>query len=99
MTISQMADEVIQSTHGSGHDNLRKSLCISQAEYDKVAAEVNRRASVKAKPSPKPKKFITEMAIEIEKGIHGQGHSNRRKSLGVDNATYDKVKKEVNKRV
>lgn len=42
-SISQMATEVIQGKHGNGHANRRKSLGISQAEYNKVRAEVNRR--------------------------------------------------------
>ncbi|MFC4387535.1 N-acetylmuramoyl-L-alanine amidase [Gracilibacillus marinus] len=42
-SISQMATEVIQGNHGNGHDNRRKSLGISQAEYNKVRAEVNKR--------------------------------------------------------
>ncbi|MDQ0208934.1 N-acetylmuramoyl-L-alanine amidase [Alkalicoccobacillus murimartini] len=99
-TISQMADQINVGQHGNGHDNRRKSLNISQAEYDKVAAEVNRRAGVKVapKPAPKPKKTITQMAIEIEKGVHGQGHPNRQKSLGINDAEYKKVRDEVNKR-
>lgn len=42
-SINQMATEVIQGKHGNGHANRRKSLGISQAEYNKVRAEVNRR--------------------------------------------------------
>src|SRR5699024_3347945 len=51
-SISKMADEVIAGKHGSGHANRRKSLGISQAEYDKVRAEVNRRAGVKTSNKP-----------------------------------------------
>src|SRR5690625_1535180 len=47
----------------------------------------------------KPKKTISQMATEVIKGKHGVGHSNRRKSLGVDNATYQKVRAEVNRRL
>src|SRR5690625_4389461 len=47
----------------------------------------------------KPKKTISQMATEVIKGKHGVGHSNRRKSLGVDNATYQKVRSEVNRRL
>ncbi|GAB2538802.1 hypothetical protein [Gracilibacillus alcaliphilus] len=38
-----MATEVIQGKHGSGHENRRKSLGISKAEYEKVRKEVNKR--------------------------------------------------------
>lgn len=53
-SIAQMADEVIANKHDNGHDNRRKSLGISAAEYEKVRAEVNRRAK-SPKPAPKPK--------------------------------------------
>lgn len=43
-TISQMATEVLQGRHGNGHETRRKSLGISQALYQQVRAEVNRRA-------------------------------------------------------
>uniref|UniRef100_UPI0013D6D77D N-acetylmuramoyl-L-alanine amidase n=1 Tax=Gracilibacillus saliphilus TaxID=543890 RepID=UPI0013D6D77D len=42
-SINQMATEVIQGKHGNGHANRRKSLGISQSEYEKVRSEVNRR--------------------------------------------------------
>lgn len=41
-------------------------------------------------------KTINQMANEVIKGLHGNGHENRRKSLGVDNATYQKVRNRVN---
>jgi|SRR5690625_4516118 len=47
----------------------------------------------------KPKKTISQMATEVIKGKHGVGHAQRRKSLGVDNATYQKVRSEVNRRL
>lgn len=43
-TIDQMAREVIAGKHGNGHDNRRRSLGISQAEYDKVRRRVNQLA-------------------------------------------------------
>src|SRR5699024_8481287 len=97
-TVAQMASEVIAGKHGSGHANRRKSLGISNAKYEKVRAEVNRRAGVKSKPK-KPSKSISTMASEVIDGKHGNGHSARRKSLGVDRATYSKVQAEVNKRI
>ena len=95
-TISQMADEVIAGEHGSGHDNRRKSLGISKSEYEKVRAEVNNRSGVQSKPK---EKSISQMATEVINGKHGSGHTNRRKSLGVSQSTYNKVRAEVNKRV
>lgn len=50
------------------------------------------------KTADKSKKSIKQMADEVVKGLHGNGHAQRQKSLGVDNATYAKVRKEVNKR-
>ena len=100
-SISQMADEVIAGKHGSGHANRRKSLGISASEYAKVRAEVNRRLTGKApkKTVKKTSKSISQMATEVIQGKHGRGHSNRRKSLGVDKATYEKVRREVNRRL
>ena len=94
-SITQMADEIDAGKHGNGHENRRKSLGISQAEYDKVRAEVNRRAGVAAKPA----QSVAQMATRIltEKGVPN-GHEARRKWLGVDNATYQKVRAEVNRR-
>jgi len=40
-TVDQMAREVIAGKHGTGHANRRKSLGISEAEYQKVRARVN----------------------------------------------------------
>lgn len=94
--ISQMADEVIQGKHGSGHENRRKSLGISQAEYEKVRAEVNRRAGASTQSKPTGKS-IAQMAKEVIGGKHGNGHEARRKSLEISQAEYDKVRAEVNR--
>lgn len=96
-TISQMAKEVIAGKHGSGHDNRRKSLGISKAEYEKVRAEVNKISS--GGTTTKPKKSISQMATEVIAGKHGSGHENRRKSLGISKAEYEKVRAEVNRRL
>jgi len=100
-TVKQMADEVIAGKHGSGHANRRKSLGISASEYAKVRAEVNRRLTGKApkKTVKKTSKSISQMATEVIRGDHGTGHAKRRKSLGVDKATYEKVRREVNRRL
>lgn len=111
-SISQMADEVIAGKHGNGHANRQKSLGISNEDYAKVKAEVNRKlkstskpkpATAKpapAKPKPTPKiKSISQMAQEVIDGKHGNGHANRQKSLGISNAQYAKVRAEVNRRL
>ncbi|TES48093.1 N-acetylmuramoyl-L-alanine amidase [Shouchella lehensis] len=99
-SIAQMADEVIAQKHGNGHDNRRKSLGISAVEYEKVRAEVNRKSGVgSSKPAPsKPKKSIAQMTTEVINNQHGNGHDNRRRSLGISAAEYDKVRAEVNRR-
>lgn len=93
---SQMASEVVAGKHGNGHSARRKSLGISQIEYNKVRAEVNKRASGGVSA---PGKSISQMATEVIKGNHGSGHANRRKSLGVSQSQYSKVRAEVNKRM
>ena len=47
-----MVAEVRAGKHGNGHENRRKSLGISKAEYEKVRAEVNRLEGVTTKPKP-----------------------------------------------
>src|SRR5699024_4025056 len=42
-----------------------------------------------------PGKSIDQMAREVIRGQHGKGHANRQKSLGVNNATYQKVRNRV----
>ncbi|AUJ27021.1 Bifunctional autolysin precursor [Virgibacillus dokdonensis] len=97
-SISAMANEVIAGKHGNGHDARRKSLGITQAEYDKVRKEVNRRSGIKTASKPKGK-TVAQMAQEVIDGKHGNGHANRRKSLGVSSSVYNKVKREVNRRL
>lgn len=68
-----------------------------------------RGVSTVTKPAPKTQvksqapatsktKSITQMADEVEAGIHGNGHENRRKSLGISSSEYAKVRAEVNRR-
>lgn len=90
-SIAQMAQEVIDKKHGNGHEDRRKSLGISQAEYEKVRAEVNRRQGVKITRS------IEDMAREVINNPKvPKGHSARQKYFGLDNATYQKVRARVN---
>lgn len=42
---------------------------------------------------------VSAMADEVIKGMHGNGHKTRQNSLGVDSATYKRVRAEVNKRL
>jgi len=95
-SIAQMATEVINGQHGTGHANRRRSLGVNQATYNKVRAEVNRRAG--GGSSAPRGKSISQMATEVLRGQHGNGHANRQRSLGVNNATYQKVRAEVNRR-
>jgi len=44
-------------------------------------------------------KSISTMANEVIQGKHGNGHKTRQNSLGVDSATYKRVRAEVNKRL
>lgn len=98
-TITQMADEVIAGKHGQGHSNRRNSLGISQVEYEKVRAEVNRRAGISSPTPSKPvKKSVSQMADEVIANKHGNGHENRRKSLGISASEYARVRAEVNRR-
>jgi len=98
-SIARMADEIIAGKHGSGHVNRRKSLGISNTEYEKVRAEVNRRLGSSPKQTSKPKKSISQMANEVIAGKHGNGHESRRKSLGISKTEYEKVRREVNRRL
>ena len=93
-SINQMAKEVIDGKHGTGHANRRKSLGISQSEYDKVRAEVNRLTGVK------PGLTVEQMANKIINDKNAPtGHEARRKWLGIDNATYQKVRARVNQKL
>ena len=47
----------------------------------------------------KTRKSISQMADEIIDGKHGNGHENRRKSLGISKSEYEKVRAEVNRRL
>ena len=96
-SIQQMASEVRAGKHGTGHDARRKSLGVSAGVYEQVRAEVNRRAGIKS-PSKPAGKSIAQMAAEVIAGKHGNGHANRQKSLGIDSATYAKVRAEVNRK-
>lgn len=98
-TVAQMAKEVIDGKHGTGNANRRKSLGISQSQYDKVRAEVNRLSGVKTSSSFN----ANSIAKQIKKGIDNKGrripngHENRRKHFGLTNSQYQQVRKIVNR--
>ena len=93
-SINQMAQEVIAGKHGAGHANRRNSLGLSQSEYNKVRAEVNRLAGVKTGLT------VEQMANKIINDKNAPtGHEARRKWLGIDNATYQKVRARVNQKL
>lgn len=51
------------------------------------------------KAPSKPKgKSISTLAKEVIDGVHGNGHANRRKSLGISKSEYGKVRNIVNNR-
>ena len=92
-SISTMAKEVIAGKHGNGHATRQRSLGVSNAVYEKVRAEVNRKSAGAGGKS------IATMASEVIAGKHGSGHAARQRSLGVSNNTYAKVRAEVNRRL
>lgn len=95
-TVAEMADEVIAGQHGNGHTARQHSLGITASKYKKVRAEVNKRSGVS---SPKASSSAIErMANEVLAGKHGNGHAQRRRSLGVSKADYQKVRDVVNGR-
>ena len=70
-----------------------------QELIDAVNALHAGKTPAKKKPTTSSSgKTITRMADEVIAGKHGNGHTNRQRSLGVNNATYAKVRAEVNKR-
>lgn len=44
-------------------------------------------------------KSVAQLATEAIQGLHGDGHANRRRSMGVSAAKYKQVSAEVNKRL
>lgn len=93
-TIDQMAQEVIAGKHGNGHTTRRKSLGISQAEYDKVSAKVNAYYGVKS-AAKHTLKSLNSIAQEVIDGKWGNG-SDREKRLNKAGYNADKVQVKVN---
>lgn len=100
-SVAQMASEVIAGKHGTGNANRARSLGLTTSQYEKVRAEVNRRAgggSPTPTKAPSTNKTISRMADEVIAGKHGKGHAARQRSLGVSQTTYARVRQEVNNR-
>ncbi|WP_218119760.1 hypothetical protein [Pelagirhabdus alkalitolerans] len=93
-SIDQLAQEVIDGKHGTG--DARRKLLGSQ--YNVVQARVNQILSGSTANASAPKKSISQMATEVLRGDHGDGHKNRRESLGISQSEYEKVRAEVNRR-
>ena len=74
-----------------------------QELIDAVNAMHKGKAPVSKQPATKPKtargKSVATMANEVIAGKHGNGHAQRRKSLGVNAATYAKVRAAVNRKL
>lgn len=104
-------DKVKQHNYFTGKDcptNLRNgSKGITWNDFinmvkgsNSTPAQPSKPKPTPAKPKPTPKsKSISQMAQEIIEGKHGNGHENRRKSLGISKEEYAKVRAEVNRRL
>ena len=95
----KLVADTIAGAYGNGEDR-RKAL---GSNFAAVQAEVNRR--LLGKPSapvstPEPAapaaKSIETMKQEVIRGLHGNGHDSRQRSLGVSDAVYSQVKDAVN---
>lgn len=93
------AREVMSGKHGSGHANREASLKRSGCTYayEQVRTRVNELSGVKTAPST-PQKSLDDWAREVKAGKHGNGHSNREKSLKKAGCqySYSQVRARVN---
>lgn len=93
-TVSQMADMIINNSKApNGHENRRKWLGIDNPTYQKVRAEVNRRLSTPKSITQSIEQMANRIIIDTNAPT---GHEACRKWLGIDNATYKKVRERVN---
>ena len=89
-SVSELAAEVIAGKHGNG--DARKAALGSQ--YAAVQAEVNRvLAAGESASSSSPNKSVSQLALEVIAGKHGNGE-DRKDALG---SQYAAVQAEVNK--
>lgn len=98
-TLDDWAKEVMSGKHGSGHANRETSLkrfgCTYS--YEQVRTRVNELSGVKTTTST-PQKSLDDWAREVKAGKHGNGHSNREKSLKKAGCqySYSQVRARVN---
>lgn len=83
--VEEYAKELVKAIVGSTNDK----------PVEKQTSNVSKSSS--SKTSTTAKKSITQMAEEVIKGLHGNGHEQRRKSLGISKEEYEKVRAEVNR--
>ena len=89
-----------------GHREFQATACPGGYVWNRMpqirTESTNAMTGVKPAPAPKPApvkpatKSVQEMAREVIAGVHGNGHENRRKSLGVTDAVYQQVRAVVN---
>ena len=98
-SLDDWAREVMSGKHGSGHVNREASLKRSGCTYayEQVRTRVNELSGVKTTPSI-PQKSLDDWAREVKAGKHGNGHSNREKSLKKAGCqySYSQVRARVN---
>lgn len=95
LTARQVAEQIYRGQGDWGNNPGRKQKVIERGySWSEVQGIVNQLA--RGQSAAKPKKSIDQMAREIIAGQHGNGHANRRRSLGISQAEYDKVRRRVN---
>lgn len=92
-TVQQLAQEVIDGKWGNGKER-KNRLNKAGHNASAVQSEVNRILG-----TPSRGKSINHMAKEVINGDHGNGHETRRRSLGISQAEYRKVRARVNQLV
>lgn len=68
----------------------------SFSKFKKEVNRLNKNETINQPKTTVSENNIYKMAREVIAGDHGNGHSKRRKSLGVTNAVYKRVRAEVN---
>ena len=95
LTARQVAEQIYRGQGDWGNNPGRRQKVIERGySWSEVQGIVNQL--VKGQSAAKPKKSIDQMAREVIAGQHGNGHANRRRSLGISQAEYDKVRRRVN---
>ena len=91
---------VVQHNHWSGKNCPTILRGRGAAAWDRFVASTDPGSSAPSpSPSPSPSRSVSEMATEVIRGAHGNGHDARRRSLGIDAGTYAQVRAEVNRRL